>query len=383
MLADFPLPGQPPCGGVEVVVKTLVGGLARRDDVDLHLLVSRADVRHPCVMPVSKNATVHFLPRFGRLELPTFFLHDRILFHAVLRSLRPDVVHAQNLGRYAYVCGALGFRYALTVHGVTSLEERVVGCSSPRMRLRQVLLRHVEANSLRRADAIVANSSYVGRMVEGKQRQRVECIPNPVEPLFFAPDATTPNEGRVVWVGRFSRLKGVDVLLRAWPRVRREVPRAHLRLIGAPGEALGTAEMQSLVRQPEVEVMGPMHGEALRAEYASAVALVLPSRQENAPLVVGEAMAVGRPVVASRVGGIPDMVQDGETGWLCEPANEDSLAECLIRLLRDSDQQRRMGRAARVKAEVSVRLEPIVERHVHLYHQLASRRDKRHFGWSW
>jgi glycosyltransferase involved in cell wall biosynthesis len=119
----------------------------------------------------------------------------------------------------------------------------------------------------------------------------------------------------------------------------------------------------------------------LRAEYASAVALVLPSLQENAPLVVGEAMAVGRPVVATRVGGTADMVRDGETGWLCEPGDANGLADCLIRLLRDSDQQLRMGRAARAKAESRVRVEPIVERHVQLYHHLASRRDKRDLGW--
>jgi glycosyltransferase involved in cell wall biosynthesis len=381
MLADFPLPGQPPRGGVESVVNTLVGGFCRRDEIDLHLLVSRADVRQPCVVPVSKNTTAHFLPQFGRLELPTLFLHDRIRFHAALRSLRPDVVHAQNLGRYAYVCGALGYRYALTVHGVTSVEERVVGSLGPRMRLRQGLLRHVESSSLRRAEVIVANSSYVGRIVPAKQRQRVAFIPNPVDALFFAPHMTVPEEGRVVWVGRFSRLKGIDVLLRAWPRVRREVPRAHLRLVGAPGDPHYTAELQPLVRQAGVEVIGPMHGQALRAEYASAVALVLPSLQENAPLVVGEAMAVGRAVVATRVGGTADMVQDGETGWLCEPGDVNCLADCLIRLLRDSDQQRRMGRAARAKAESCVRVEPIVDRHVQLYHHLASRRDKGDLGW--
>jgi glycosyltransferase involved in cell wall biosynthesis len=98
--------------------------------------------------------------------------------------------------------------------------------------------------------------------------------------------------------------------------------------------------------------------------------VLLTSRQETAPVAVAEAMAAGRPAVATAVGGVPFMVQEGETGFLAEPGDAAGLAEATIRLLARPDLRRAFGQAGRAEAERRFRLASVVERTVALYRNL-------------
>jgi glycosyltransferase involved in cell wall biosynthesis len=170
-------------------------------------------------------------------------------------------------------------------------------------------------------------------------------------------------------------LKAVHLLVRALSLIRHQLPTAHLRLVGPCDNPAYLKEIQRIAIAEGVAdyvtVAGPRHGAELRAEYAAAVVVALPSLQENAPMVVAEAMAVGRPVVASRVGGVPELVADGTTGLLCTPGDVDGLARALVELLSHTPTQRRMGLAARVIAEQRFRLDRIVAQHQAVYERLA------------
>jgi glycosyltransferase involved in cell wall biosynthesis len=373
MLAEYPWPPDAPHGGVEDVARNLAAGLGRRGDVDLHVVTSRPDVKRACSVEVSPGVTVHYLPRWGRLELSTFFFHDRLVLGRVLCALAPDVVHAHDLGRYPCVCTGLGYRYVLTVHGITSVEQRVAEQrpAGRRFRARQHLLRFVERASFLRAETIVANSSYVVAHVPPDRRWRTVLLPNPVDPLYFEPSGVPCQVGRITFVGRLIPRKAPDVLLRALPLVQRAVPAAHVRLVGPVDDVAYFAELRRLgqVAGPpgSVAFVGARHGTSLRAEYAAAAVVVLPSREENAPVAIAEAMAVGRPVVATRVGGVADLVADGTTGRLCPAGDVSGLAASLVEVLADERRQAQMGLVARASASQRFNLEQIAASHASIY----------------
>ncbi|MGI9149865.1 MAG: glycosyltransferase family 4 protein [Chloroflexota bacterium] len=364
-------------GGVEAVARTLAFALAATEDVEVHVVASQSDVRRAYIQQRAERLFVHFLPRLGRLELPTLFVHDRWQLGRVLRKLRPDVVHTHELGRYGFVCHSLGYPYALTVHGITSVEKQLLHPTGLAARGRHSLLRFVEQVTLRGAARIIANSTYVLGLVPRGIRDRAVRIPNPVDPVFFDLEPSSACSGRIGWVGRVSRLKGVDLLLRALPIVRQVVPNAHVRLVGpSDDDPRYLDELRELftLAGPAgcVELMGQRHGAQLRHEYASMAVLAQPSRQDNVPMVIAEAMVVGRPVVASRVGGISDLVDDGATGVLCPPEDHEALAAGLIRIVVDPMTQARLGSAASAVARQRFDPRLIAAQHVQVYQDLAS-----------
>jgi glycosyltransferase involved in cell wall biosynthesis len=367
-------------GGVEMVARTLALGLAARGDIELHVVTSRRDVRRPGVHHLSDRLVVHTLPRLERFELASLFLHDRWQLGRVLRELRPDVVHTHELGRYGFVCRELGYPYVLTVHGITSVESRILEPGGFKARARRQILRFVERRTWRGAACIIANSSYIQRQAPPEVQARLTRILNPVDPLFFEPETTVVNAGRIVWVGRLSRLKGVDLLLQALPVVRRDIPAAHIRLVGPVGDSEFASQVRKWAAQAGppgcVELVGERHGEALRAEYASAAVLAQPSRQDNVPVVIAEAMAVGRPVVATRVGGIPDLVSDGVTGLLCPPEDPEALAKALVDILADSSRRAGLGLAARATARERFDRDAIASEHARIYFSMLGPRAR-------
>ena len=176
----------------------------------------------------------------------------------------------------------------------------------------------------------------------------VEVVPNPVAmPAWHAPlDAGPPT---VLFLGALKEAKGVFDLLRAWPAVLRAVPGARL-VLGGAGEldrVRDTARELGVARS--VATPGWVLAAAKDALLREAWVLALPSHWEAMPMAVLEAMAAGVPVVATRVGGIPEAVPEG-TGRLVAPGDPDGLAAALVEILTDQSLRGRMGRTARSHA---------------------------------
>jgi len=156
------------------------------------------------------------------------------------------------------------------------------------------------------------------------------------------------GSGFLLVVGRLRIRKGVDVLLAAMPELRRRVPAARL-LIAGDGEHRAALERAAaaLGLGEAVSFLGRAGAPRVRRLLRGAAALVVPSIYEGMPLVVLEAMAASLPVVASRVAGIPEVVEDGKTGWLVPPEDPASLAAALAAALADPAEARRRGEAGR------------------------------------
>ncbi len=174
-----------------------------------------------------------------------------------------------------------------------------------------------------------------------------------LDPFFDAADAPAATPV-VLYAGTLIPRKGVHHLLHAFGSIAVEFPDAVLVLAGAPGDATYTRRLVTGAERGlpgRIRVLGQVEPAVLAAWMRRARVLVLPSLSEGLGRVVIEAMATGTPVIGSRVGGIPDLVTDGVTGFLVPPGDETALAGRLRHLLADADLARAMGERARAFVE--------------------------------
>ncbi|HHL22048.1 MAG TPA: colanic acid biosynthesis glycosyltransferase WcaL, partial [Aliiroseovarius sp.] len=161
-----------------------------------------------------------------------------------------------------------------------------------------------------------------------------------------------------VFVGRLAAVKGLRVLLKAFEQARKTEPGLRLTLVG-DGPDRAFLEEAARPLGDAVHFAGYQSQSAVAGILATADALVLPSFAEGVPVVLMEAMASGKPVIATRVAGVPELVENGVSGFLVAPGNPDELAEKLILLGADPALRARMGDAGRrkVREEFDVRTE--------------------------
>ncbi len=214
----------------------------------------------------------------------------------------------------------------------------------------------------RGAERVIAVCQAVA---ERAAAERIRC--SVVYPGLRIPDHAPDREalpssptGRVIGTAcRLVPLKGVVHLVRALPSLRAEFPELRLEVAGA-GPELGAIQNQvsALGLAGRVRFLG------WQADLGSVLAgwdiFAQPSLQEAAPVALLEAMAAGLPVVASAVGGVPEILEDGRTGWLVPPADPVALAERLGALLRDPERRRAMGGAGRERARQNFSVERMV-----------------------
>jgi glycosyltransferase involved in cell wall biosynthesis len=159
---------------------------------------------------------------------------------------------------------------------------------------------------------------------------------------------------QLLFAGVLSPRKDVVGLVNAFARAQQSVPAARLVIVGPQpdqGYARNVQErVTALGLDRSVDMVGLVDNDRLRDELAAARAVVMFSREETAPTIIAQAMAAGKPVVASRVGGIPELVADGESGFLVDPQDEDALALRMKRLLDDQELCLRMGSCGYARA---------------------------------
>lgn len=203
-----------------------------------------------------------------------------------------------------------------------------------------------------RADFVVCISHFCrSQMMLFSDRQhwsKLRIVHCGIDPAAYG---RRPREGfgqRILFVGRLTAVKGVPLLLEAVARVRAAHPGVQLTVVGAGDDRAGLeAQAAALGLGDAVRFAGLMPQDQVAARLEESDILVLPSFAEGVPVVLMEAMASRIPVIATRVGGVQELVADGESGFVVPPGCVDSLAGRLDALLGDPDLCRRMGEAGR------------------------------------
>lgn len=352
ILGPYPADPTKIVGGVEAVNVALAAALSAHPDVEqVAVATFYRHGDHAPITQINRKLSVYALrvPFFTG----TLFTRAWTCVQAVrplVRIFQPDLVHAQGIGQSADVALQLGLPTVATVHGLIHVEERLAATSLlAKLKLPFFDLR--TRRVLRETQVIISISDYDARSLEDMiGRQRIS-IANPISAEFFAACAPPPATPTILFAGVMRPRKNVLGLVNAFAQVRTRVPDARLVIAGPPLDEAYAAEVRARVGQlgltSAVNFLGHVSNEALLQAIVDCNVLALFSVEETAPTIIAQALAVGRPVVASNVGGIPEMVTPGETGWLVAAGDETALAGRLADVLSDPQQARRMGEQGR------------------------------------
>jgi glycosyltransferase involved in cell wall biosynthesis len=299
---------------------------------------------------------------------------ERLRWHAIqfavglVREHDVDVVHAHMPA--AHAVGALAGKIThtpvlATIHAM------------------HLSMQDLEAHRLTRTHlCVVSEAARVHAQSVGVAPSRLTLIRNGVDSKRFVPrdsgaaaDAAAPP--LVGYVGRLSHEKHPALFLRAAVLVHARLPHARFIVIG---DGPLRAELEALAARLCISHVVTFAGECadMPARYAGIDLMLLTSWHEGTPLAVLEAMSCALPVVATEVGGVPELVVSGTTGWLVAAGDEAAMAERTLALLHDRATMRRFGHAARERARTTFSLDGHVQRTAALLRSLA--RDTRSRG---
>jgi glycosyltransferase involved in cell wall biosynthesis len=227
---------------------------------------------------------------------------------------------------------------------------------------RKMVRSWMERRSFRNADHLCAVSQHVANVTSdllSLGERAIEILPNPVDTDRFAPQPNVKEVPfRIMFVGTVCEKKGVRQLIQALRAIVAIEPRAHLQVVGrdwhhpSTGSSY-TAEMQRLAAElvpGRVTFLGTIDNNAIPALLATASVCVMPSHSEAMGIAWLEALSVGRPLIASRAGPGPEVVEDGVSGLLCNPHDPQSIASSVTNLLSKPALRDRLARAARQRA---------------------------------
>ena len=232
----------------------------------------------------------------------------------------------------------------------------------------EMYLHHTILNLYDLIDVFISPSRFLNaKLLEMGFKRDIVHLPNFVLAPEQAP-ASEPDKKTICYVGRLSHEKGIFTLIQAVKGID-----ANLKIIG-DGPLKDSAVREVNNRQIDnVRFLGYVSGHALRAEIASSLVCVLPSEcYENNPRTIIEAFCLARPVIGARIGGIPEQVDDGKTGFLFEIGNVEQLAEKMILLAGSAELRRKMGKSARQKLEKEYSLGEHCKKLFNFYTQLLS-----------
>ncbi|MBI4488810.1 MAG: glycosyltransferase [Deltaproteobacteria bacterium] len=376
-----------------VIPRMSVGGAEMHLLGVLRLLDRRRFSPMLCCLTTDGQDSFHLLERVRELGLPIFDARVRNVPYSlirphtflqmariarIMRNRRVKIVHSYLF--HANWFGTLMARIArvpVIIASKRSLD--VYSRTGDRWACRVV-------NRL--ADCVTANAWAVRDHVhqtEGCPLEKIVIIPNGIDPTLVSrngarraalPDLT--DQGPVLGtVGRLSWKKGQENLLEAAALVIGQVPEARFFLVG---DGPLRAELQSQARRLGIEDKVHFAGWVEDSAWVLSQmdVFVLPSHMEGMSNSLLEAMAAGKPVVATNVGGNPEVVVDERTGFLVPPKNPRALASAILRILADRELARRLGEAGRARVESEFTVEKMVARMEDLYDSLLAARAPNH-----
>lgn len=377
MLGSFPADPERMPGGVEAVIRSLATELALLPDLDLHILTCVRGA-HEAREIEYQGVTLHYLPGQRALGNLTRHLADRRALGRALDRLQPDLVHGHGTDAYSAAVVDTAWPQVVTVHGILYKEVQLYRGLKGAVRRRALI--DLERRVLRRSRHILVIARYVQDAIAPWTQATFHQVANPVRRPCF--DLAPHDDGRtIVSVATVQQRKGQLHLVEALARVRHEVPDARLvclgKIVEPPYEAALRRRIAELGLERAVDIAGFVSDAELDEALRSCAVFTLASLEESSPVSIAEAMTLGKPVVATRVGGVPDLVADGETGYLVDHGDVAATAAAFTRLLGDADHRRELGARAAARARRDFHPQAVAQQTATVYRTILEEASQR------
>ena len=349
--------------------EALLQGFALLPEEEVHVIVcARAPMRSP--EKIAPNIFFHCLvvPKIGWMR--TLFQGCIRAVRKKLQEIQPEIVHGQGTeGHYALSAVFSGFPNVVTIHGNMRLIAKLL---RPRPFSYNWLAARLEGVTIPRSQGVVCITRYTQNAV-ADLAQRTWVVPNAVDSTFFEIAAKPPpgKSPRILCVGLICPRKNQIAFIRALgplaAKYRFEVVFLGEASLGHPYED----EFLNLVKKrPWCSHAGFANRERLKEYLSGATLLALPSLEDNCPMVVLEAMAAGVPVVAAEVGGVPDLIEDGQTGFFCDPHDSGSMCAAIKKALVNPASLLEIASRAKLQARERFHPRVVAKRHLEIYREM-------------
>jgi glycosyltransferase involved in cell wall biosynthesis len=345
----------------------LLDGFTEWPDAEIHVIsCSHVAARAPAKL--APNIWFH-QPVVGEWGWGrTLFAGSVKAVRGLVREIQPDIVHGQGTERDCAMAAVLsGYPNVLTIHGNMRVHAKR---GENRGAAYYKLAAALEGFCLKRTAGVVAISRYTEELVKDIA-PLTWFLPNAVDRRYFDVKSTPPAQPRVLFVGAISERKNpIGLIKTCEPMLRAGGCTIAFAGAGNPQSAYYKEFNDLLATVPGLELLGFLDRDALGEEFRRTSIVVLPTFEDNCPMVVLEGMAAGLPVAASRVGGVPDLITHDFDGVMFDPHNLEDMRSCLEGLVREPAKAARLGAQGRVTAMERFHPKIIAGEHLKIYREV-------------
>ena len=357
---------------VHPAIDNLLEGLSECPELDIEVVFGKKYINaNDC----RKEGNILYTPvLYTPLSFPGMGWSYLARYQAIkkyIKSVKPDIVHAQGTERESGIVAAFSKPPSLlTLHGNFREISKIL--PSPLISYNTVNA-WLESIAIKKCTSILCISKYTEASVKCLNKN-THLLPNAVSSVFFnVVKKTVP--GRVVCVASISRRKNQISLLKSCDQIAALIPNFNLHFWGDcnTSDPYAVDFLQQIKSRNWAQYCGMASSTQMQNILAEAELMVLPSIEDNCPVALLEAMAASLPILATSVGGIPDLIEHGVNGFLVNPVEIDRMADHILRLMDSDSLKIDMGQKSGAMAKKYYSPEYIAQKHLKIYYDLAGK----------
>jgi len=336
-------------------VINLIEGLSFDNDIVINIITTTKIINKSIFININDNIKLHILPIPNISGMITAFIPRIIIINKYINNLNLDIVHGQGTeGEYSLAAITSKYPNIITVHGILREVKKYYKIPLWNPGKLGVYLEYI---TLKYAKNINSISKYAENIIKNISKGKIYNIANPVNDKYFNIEKDIKNN-TILFIGSICKAKGFMDLLKAAEIIENKKLKYIWKIIGKP---IGYKYDDNIkyyndfinnnLKNQKFEFLGWLQIEKIIPHLVSTICVVLPSYCENSPMVVAETMASSTPIISTNVGGIPELIDNGKSGFVINVGNYEELANTIIYLNDNKDIAINIGREARLKAK--------------------------------
>ena len=365
MLSEYPATeNDQGAGGVMQATFQLVEGFKNNQkEIDLHILsftksFSKFSIKR------DKNITLYFVPHKDNFFSQALLGPIHYIYHLqkIKNNIKPDIIHGQGTVTYILLSLIFGKNNIQTIHGIYKNEHAAIHSKDRTflMSLKFFMKENLEKLYLKKIKNLIVITREIEDLVSKKSKSlnNIFKINNAIDIGFFSEKNSDKDETKddlvILFVAAITPRKGLHYLLEAFDKISGRYPNAKLKIVGmwdwAPEYVADLKEKysQHLVTK-KIEFTGSVSRKKIENYFATSHIFILPSLAESAPMVISQAMCSGMTIIATSVGGIPEMISHEEDGLIVNPEDVLELEDAMKKVISSYELRKVFSKNAKIK----------------------------------